>query len=112
MLLAPLEDDGLIRRPIIPEDCKHNAHMYYILLKDRKNRDKVIRYMKKKEINTIFHYVPLHSSPAGQLFSKSNKNLPITDNVSSCILRLPMWIGLTDDQIYKVTSSLKQALIS
>jgi dTDP-4-amino-4,6-dideoxygalactose transaminase len=64
--LASLERDGLLRRPIIPADCHHNAHMYFILLSEDTDRDRVIRSLANEGINAVFHYVPLHTSPAGK----------------------------------------------
>src|SRR5690606_14098588 len=64
-LLAPLEAEGLLRRPVIPAECQHNAHMYYILLPEQQDRQAVIDGLKAQQISTVFHYVPLHSSPAG-----------------------------------------------
>jgi dTDP-4-amino-4,6-dideoxygalactose transaminase len=111
-LMAPLEENNFIRRPIIPIDCKHNAHMYYILLKNKNVRNKVSQYLKNKGINAVSHYVPLHSSPAGKFYSKKNSNLKITDDLSDRILRMPMWIGLTEDQIQEITNAIKKAIVS
>jgi dTDP-4-amino-4,6-dideoxygalactose transaminase len=112
-LMAPLEDNNLIRRPIIPSNSKHNGHMYYILLKNKNIRIRVEKFMKKNCINVATHYVALHSSPAGKIYSKSStKDLTITEDLSGRILRMPMWLGLSDDQIYQITDTLKRAIIS
>ena len=93
-----LEEKGLFRRPVIPSECKHNAHMYYIMLPDDKRRDDLIVRLKEHHINTVFHYIPLHSSPAGLRYGKCNNELPVTDDVSVRLLRLPLWCGLEKEQ--------------
>lgn len=94
--LAPFEEKGLLRRPIIPADASHNAHMYYILLNSLDERTKVIERLKKKDINAVFHYVPLHSSPAGAKFGRKHAELPVTEDLSDRLLRLPLWVGMND----------------
>jgi dTDP-4-amino-4,6-dideoxygalactose transaminase len=95
-LLEPLEKAGNIRRPIIPDYCQHNAHMYYILVENLAVRTKLIKYLKEKEINTVFHYVPLHSSPAGMQYGKVFEDMTWTDSLSDRLIRLPVWVGFTD----------------
>ncbi len=107
---AEIERKGLVRRPIAPDECQHNAHMYYLLLPDGAIRDHVMGSFKAGGVNAIFHYIPLHSSPAGLRYGRAHSDLPVTDSVASCILRLPMWIGLTDEQIGTVTDILVQEL--
>lgn len=86
--LAPLEDSGFLRRPIIEEDAQHNAHMYYILLNNLTERSRVISQLKEMGIHTVFHYVPLHSSPAGKRFARTHGDLPHTEYVSEGIVAL------------------------
>ena len=93
-----LEEKGLIRRPIVPEYCKHNAHMYYILLAPDIDRQLVLEEFNRSNVNSIFHYVPLHSSPAGKRFGRENKHLEVTNEQSERIVRLPLWIGLTEQE--------------
>lgn len=88
--------DGIIKRQFIPADCKHNAHMYYIRFKDLDTRSAFIQHMKQNEIGTVFHYIPLHSSPAGQKFCKTFGDLNNTDTVSDTLVRLPMFYELDD----------------
>jgi dTDP-4-amino-4,6-dideoxygalactose transaminase len=109
-LLGPLEKKGLLRRPIIPEGCQHNAHMYYVLLPADVNRDDVLRELKKDGINCIFHYVPLHSSPAGKRYARVSGELKVTDDQSERIVRLPLWIGLSREQQARVTEGLERIL--
>lgn len=92
--LSPLEAKGLLRRPVVPAHCQHNAHMYYVLLAPGVDRQAVIDDLKRKGIHPVFHYVPLHSSPAGRRFCRAHGSMSVTDRVAACLLRLPMWIGV------------------
>jgi dTDP-4-amino-4,6-dideoxygalactose transaminase len=94
--LAIFEEKGYLRRPIIPAETKHNAHMYYILLNSLEERTKVIERLKKKDINAVSHYVPLHSSPGGLKFGRKNAELPVTKDLSDRLLRLPLWVGMNE----------------
>jgi dTDP-4-amino-4,6-dideoxygalactose transaminase len=96
--LAPLEHADKLRRPVIPEGCQHNAHMYYILLESLEKRTQVISQLKKQGVNAVFHYVPLHDSPAGKKFGRVNGELRHTDNLADRLLRLPLWIGMDEAQ--------------
>ncbi|MCS5706443.1 dTDP-4-amino-4,6-dideoxygalactose transaminase [Synechococcus sp. FGCU-3] len=90
-----LEEAGRLRRPVIPADCDHNAHMYYLLLADTDERSGFISGMNMKDINCVFHYVPLHSALCAQPFGKPMPSeLPLTTDFSSRLVRLPLWIGL------------------
>ena len=101
--LDPLDTAGMLRRPIIPESCQHNAHMYYILLDSLAVRSHVIQELKAVGINAVFHYVPLHLSPAGKRLARVHGNLPHTEHLAERLLRLPLWLGLDKnlDQIVK-----------
>ncbi|MBI3481175.1 MAG: dTDP-4-amino-4,6-dideoxygalactose transaminase [Nitrosomonadales bacterium] len=107
--LAPLEAAGKLRRPIIPEGCRHNAHMYYILLESLEKRTEVIARLKEQNVNAVFHYVPLHSAPAGKQYGRSHGELPHTGNLSDRLLRLPLWVGIDEAQD-KVIAQLQLAL--
>jgi dTDP-4-amino-4,6-dideoxygalactose transaminase len=96
--LAPLEVDGVLRRPIIPGGCKHNAHMYYILLESLEKRTALIAKLKKQNIHAVFHYVPLHLSPAGQKYGRVHGSMTHTEDLADRLLRLPLWVGLTGSQ--------------
>ena len=96
--LAPLEDTSKLRRPIIPAGCQHNAHMYYILLESLEKRSDAIAQLKEQSVNPVFHYVPLHSSPAGIKYGRTSGALRNTDNLSDRLLRLPLWVGLEETQ--------------
>ncbi|MBR5624768.1 dTDP-4-amino-4,6-dideoxygalactose transaminase [bacterium] len=106
---ADLEKKGKLRRPIVPKECKHNAHMYYLLLNSLKQRTKFIAKMREKEIGCVFHYLPLHDSPAGRKFGRFDQDLPITKKVSDTLVRLPLWVGLEKDgeQDYVIENVLK-----
>jgi dTDP-4-amino-4,6-dideoxygalactose transaminase len=92
--LADLEASGLIRRPIIPDHCVHNAHMYYIIARSLDHRTRIIDRLNSKNISSVFHYVPLHSSPAGLRYGRTAGSLENTMNLSDRLLRLPLWIGI------------------
>ncbi len=92
------ERAGKLRRPVVPAHCTHNAHMYYILLPDLARRTAVIEKLKAAEVNTVFHYIPLHSAPAGRKYARTHGEMMVTDDISDRLLRLPMYAGLEDRQ--------------
>jgi dTDP-4-amino-4,6-dideoxygalactose transaminase len=93
-----LENQRTLRRPIVPLNCAHNAHMYYLLLPDLQSRTKLISQLKQQGINAVFHYVPLHSSPAGQQYAKTSGKLSVTNDLADRLLRLPLWCGVEHHQ--------------
>jgi dTDP-4-amino-4,6-dideoxygalactose transaminase len=107
--LAPLEAQGRLRRPQMPADCQHNAHMYYILLDSLAQRTQVMADMKRQGVNCVFHYVPLHSAPYGVQHSRHHGDMAHTDQLSDRLLRLPLWVGLEDEQ-ERVLRALREAL--
>lgn len=98
-LLTPLADKGKITLPVIPSHCTHNAHMFYIKAKDLEERTALIHYLKENEIQAVFHYIPLHSAPAGQEFGRFHGEDVYTTRESERLLRLPMFYGLTEEQV-------------
>lgn len=108
--LASLEAKGLLRRPVIPPDCQPNAHMYYVLLAPEIDRQAVLSELKRNEIFFVFHYVPLHSSPAGKRYGREHGKLEMTDKLSERLVRLPLWVGLTEAQQDRVIQVLTDAL--
>lgn len=102
----PLEEEGLLRRPIVPADCVHNAHMYYILLPTLDARTKFIENLRDHGISAVFHYIPLHSSPAGQRYGRTAGSLSVTDNAADRLVRLPLWaeLGQHMDTVLTVAS--------
>jgi TDP-4-keto-6-deoxy-D-glucose transaminase len=109
-LIKPLEEAGLLRRPIIPLGCNHNGHMYYVLIRDDLDRGKVIQHLKANNINAIFHYVPLHSSVAGMRLGRVHGPMVNTVRISERLLRLPLWVGITKQQQEYVVNRLENAL--
>ena len=109
-LLAPLETEGLISRPQIPNGCRHNAHMYYVLIGEECDRDAVLTCMHSQGIGALFHYVPLHSSPAGQRFGRSSAALDVTESIARRVIRLPLWIGMTASDQEQVVAALRCGL--
>jgi dTDP-4-amino-4,6-dideoxygalactose transaminase len=89
-----IESNGKARRPIIPDQCTHNAHMYYLLLPNLAGRTSFIAYLKNFGIQSVFHYVPLHSSPMGLKSGRACGKLSVTTNISERLVRLPLWIGI------------------
>jgi len=104
--LAVLEERGWIRRPFVPEGCVHNAHMYYVLLPSLAQRQEVIRRMRERGVSPVFHYVPLHSAPAGRRFARAHGELRRTDELSERLLRLPLWIGVDRELVIDTFSAV------
>ncbi len=94
--LKPLEAEGLLRLPQIPEDCTSNYHMFYVLLRDQQTRDELLEYLRERGIHPVFHYVPLHTSPMGARFGYQPGQLPITEQISGCLLRLPFYHEISE----------------
>jgi dTDP-4-amino-4,6-dideoxygalactose transaminase len=97
-----LESAGALRRPMVPDHCRHNAHMYYLLLSDLSARTRFIEELNKAGVNTVFHYVPLHSSPAGRKYGRTHGSMTITERYSERLVRMPMWYGLEDTISYAI----------
>ncbi len=109
-MLEDLEQQSLVRRPIVPADCQQNGHMYYLLLAPEIDRHEVLLELKRNGIGAVFHYVPLHSSPAGMRFGRSHGDLSLTTNLSQRLIRLPMWLGLSEAQQQRVVEVLAAIL--
>lgn len=110
---AALERAGMVRRPVLPEHCQHNAHMYYLLLPDLTGRTRLIEALKARRMGAVFHYVPLHSAPAGKTYGKVHGDMQQTDALSDRLVRLPLWVGLEphlDDVIAAVGEDLQAAV--
>ena len=97
-------DDGVATGPVVPDRCSHNAHMYYLLLSGRSARDRLIAGLADRGVQAVFHYVPLHSSPAGRRFGRAAGPLPVTDSVSDRLVRLPLWAGMSAEQVDRVVA--------
>lgn len=94
-----MEGMGVIKRPKIPEYSSNNAHMFYVLFENINERTKFIEYMKSRGIQAVFHYVPLHSSPAGLRFGRVSGEMSVTDNISERLVRIPIFYDLTDKDL-------------
>ena len=105
-----LERKGLLRRPIVPRDCRHNAHMYYVLLADPARRASVLAHLSARGITAVFHYIPLHSSVAGAKYGRSQGELPHTVSISERLVRLPLWVGMTEADVARVVEAVREAL--
>lgn len=103
---AEPERAGKLRRPVVPSHCVHNAHMYYILLPDLERRSAVIDKLKALGVQSVFHYIPLHSAPAGRKYGRFHGDLPVTDMVAERLLRLPQWVGLEERQVEVIQTIL------
>lgn len=106
--LKDLADAGLIELPVIPEECEHNAHMFYIKLKDLKERSEFMAFLKESEIGCVFHYVPLHSAPAGLKFGRFYGEDVYTTRESDRLVRLPMHYRLSADDVDRVISRIHE----
>ena len=106
-LLKPLSDSGKIELPVIPEGCNHNAHMFYIKLHDEKERSRIIKYLHENDISTVYHYVPLHTAKAGLIHGSFSGEDKYTTKESERLLRLPMYYGLTKENIYTVVNKIE-----
>ena len=94
-----IEKSGKVRRPIVPRECGHNAHMYYLLLPDLAARTEFIARLDEREVQGVFHYVPLHSSPLGQQVGRTHGDMSNTQSLSERLVRLPLWLGLEPEQV-------------
>lgn len=108
--LKPLEAAGLIRLPRIPEDCSGNYHMFYILVRDGDTRDALLRYLRQRAIHAVFHYVPLHSSPMGRAVGISEGDLPVTEDLSHRLIRLPFYHDITEGDQLRVAAGVRDGL--
>lgn len=104
---ASLEQEGKVRRPVIPPECQHNAHMYYLLLPDFERRQAFIQALREKGIGSVFHYVPLHDSPVGRQFCRASGELNNTREFSERLVRLPLWLGLDQCQVSVIEEVVK-----
>lgn len=104
--LKILEENNKITLPVIPEECKHNAHIFYFITKSLEERTKLISFLKQNEIQAVFHYIPLHSSPAGIKFGRFDGKDEITTEYSERLIRLPLYYGLKDEDQNKVIENV------
>ena len=107
--LENLEECEAIRRPLVPPECQHNAHMYYLLLPGLKIRTAFINKLADIDIGTVFHYVPLHSSPMGGKVGRADGELSCTEEYSNRLVRLPLWLGV-ENYLPFITKSIRKIL--
>ncbi len=109
--LQPLADEGLVQLPTVPDGCTQNFHLFYLLTRDAKTRDGLLAHLTSRGIGAVFHYVPLHSSPMGRKLGCDARPLPVTDRVSACLIRLPFYYTITQDEqaevVREVTAFLR-----
>ena len=105
--LAELEARGVLRRPVIPVACSHNAHMYHVIVVDLATRTALIRHLAGRGISAVFHYVPLHTSEAGLRHGRSVSGLDVTNSVSDRLLRLPLWAGMSEAEVERVVDGVR-----
>jgi dTDP-4-amino-4,6-dideoxygalactose transaminase len=108
---ASVEKAGKVRRPVVPRECTHNAHMYYLLLPDQATRARVIERLKSRGVQTVFHYIPLHSSPVGRELGRAAGDMRHTDDAGERLLRLPLWLGLEEhlaDVIAEIVAAVQE----
>jgi dTDP-4-amino-4,6-dideoxygalactose transaminase len=106
--LTQFESKGLLKRPQIPANCTHNAHLYYIQVNEPQIRAELMAFLRANQVDGIFHYIPLHSSPGGQKFGRAAGALPNTELLSETLLRLPLSIDLTEEQIEFVVAKIAE----
>ena len=107
-LLLPLKEKGKIELPTIPDHCTHNAHMFYIKAKDINERTALISFLKEHDIQSVFHYIPLHSAPAGIRFGRFHGEDIYTTKESERLARLPMFYGLKEEQVYYIADKVTE----
>lgn len=104
---ADIEAAGDVRRPFVPEHAVHNGHLYYLLVRDLSARTEVLERLAHDGIGAVFHYVPLHSSPAGRRYGRAIGDLDVTTSVSDRLLRLPLWAGMSGDDAMRVVNAIR-----
>lgn len=109
-MLAEAEAQGVLKRPTIPSRCSHNAHLYYVLVRDEETRGRVLDHLRGNEIHATFHFVPLHSSPAGRRLGRVHGTLRVTEDAAGRLLRLPLFPDLAATDQERVVSTLLDAL--
>lgn len=94
---APYEKKGVVRLPVVPHECSHNGHIFYMLFNDLDTRTAFIKHLKDNGIMSVFHYIPLHSSPAGLKYGRTSGSLEVTDRIADTLVRLPLFYELNDE---------------
>jgi dTDP-4-amino-4,6-dideoxygalactose transaminase len=105
--LRPLAEKGYIQLPFILNDCCSNGHIFYIITQSLEERMELAQFLKDQGIMAVFHYVPLHNSPAGKLYGRTNGTLDVTERVSDCLLRLPLYYEMKDEDVHSITGNIR-----
>ena len=105
--LLPLQEQGKIELPVIPEGCSHNAHMFYIKAADLEERTALIAFLRTREVQAVFHYIPLHTAPAGKRFGRFHGEDRYTTRESERLLRLPLYYGLLPEEADQVVRAVQ-----
>ncbi|HET9830910.1 MAG TPA: DegT/DnrJ/EryC1/StrS family aminotransferase, partial [Vicinamibacterales bacterium] len=108
--LERFERAGALRRPGVPEQCRSNGHIYYVLLPTAAAQASMLAALRSNGIDAVFHYVPLHSSPAGRRFGRASGPLAVTEDLPQRLIRLPLWAGMPDDHVDQVVDAIEQAM--
>jgi len=109
-LLEESQRKGILRRPVIPDSCTSNYHIFYVLFESERMRNNIMDKMKKRGILTVFHYLPLHASVMGRRFGYNTGDLPITENVAKRLLRLPLYNSLTVSEVEYICRKLVMSI--
>jgi dTDP-4-amino-4,6-dideoxygalactose transaminase len=105
-MLDPLATRGLLELPTVPEDCEHNGHMFYVLMRSASDRTGLLNHLNENQIHAVFHYVPLHLSPMGRHFGYAKGDLPITEELAQRVIRLPCYFELSEDEQKTVVTAI------
>jgi dTDP-4-amino-4,6-dideoxygalactose transaminase len=105
-----LDRAGALRRPIVPDGCEHNAHMFYVLVPDLGARTRLLAYLNENGVNAVFHYVPLHSSIAGRRFGRAIGSMSTTNDIAERLIRLPLWVGMNENDVDRVADLVGRCL--
>jgi len=103
---AGLEQEHVLRRPVVPPGCQHSGHLYYLLMPTASGRDRLIQRLEDEGVRSVFHYTPLHESPAGLRLGRASGTIEIAPSVSSRLLRLPLWSGMGEDRVKRVINAV------
>jgi dTDP-4-amino-4,6-dideoxygalactose transaminase len=106
--LRPLEEEGLVQLPLVENESVCNGHLFYIIIRSEEERGRLIQCLREKGILAVFHYVPLHSSPAGMKYGRTAGNMSVTDDISSRLLRLPLYYEMTDEDVDRVVVAVQE----
>jgi dTDP-4-amino-4,6-dideoxygalactose transaminase len=99
-----------LRRPVVPPDRQANGHIYYVLVPSSDARTTALRLLRDRGVDALFHYVPLHSAPAGRRYGRVSGSLPVTEDLASRLIRLPLWCGMTDTDLDTVVDTIRHTL--